>query len=237
MVYTRSTLKQLQQNVMTRSQRTPNTQYFSLRNSPHRRSHKKAKYVHEVPSPLKTPIFPQMHTLITSAPIQTHMEHQSVLSPLQPLRLEYPDSDEEDQSDEKTVSDEDQTDSDYNPNYWFEMECQSVPTLPQMSPINSPASTVSTIPPIETEEPSGLILKLKIPKSNPSPFPDIDFDEASAAWKCNKRKGANGTYVYTCGKITQSGNPCKYPVHDKIGIYSGCKRHYMWEEKEHKYAF
>lgn len=226
MVYTRSTLKQLQQNVMTRSQRTPNSQYFSLCNSTSSRSHKKAKYVHEVSSPLKTPIFPQMHTFITT-PIQTPMDQQSLTShePLQPLRLEYP-TDSDDEEDE-----DNQTDSDYNPNYWFEMECQSVPTLLECD------SPISTIPPIETEEPSGLILKLKISKSNPSPFPDIDFDEASEAWKCNKRKGANGTYVYTCGKITQSGNPCKYPVHDKMGIYSGCKRHYMWEEKEHKYAF
>ena len=63
---------------------------------------------------------------------------------------------------------------------------------------------------------------------------DIDFDDAHDEWASNKKRGPNGTYVYICGKILKSGKKCQQTCIDKIGLYSGCKRHYMWEEKENK---
>lgn len=38
---------------------------------------------------------------------------------------------------------------------------------------------------------------------------NIDFDEASDAWKANKKYMGNGTYRYKCSAVTLSGNPCK----------------------------
>lgn len=37
----------------------------------------------------------------------------------------------------------------------------------------------------------------------------IDFNEASEAWRANKKYVGNGTYKYVCSEITQSGNHCK----------------------------
>ena len=33
----------------------------------------------------------------------------------------------------------------------------------------------------------------------------------------------------------KNGKKCTHAQCDKLGLYSGCKRHYAWEEKEHKY--
>ena len=63
---------------------------------------------------------------------------------------------------------------------------------------------------------------------------DIDFDDAHDEWASNKKRGPNGTYVYICGRILKNGKKCQQTCIDKIGLYSGCKRHYMWEEKENK---
>lgn len=63
---------------------------------------------------------------------------------------------------------------------------------------------------------------------------DIDFDDAHDEWCSNKKRGPNGTYVYLCCKPLGNNKKCKYTSCDKIGLYSGCKRHYMWEEKQHK---
>ena len=64
---------------------------------------------------------------------------------------------------------------------------------------------------------------------------DIDFDEAHNSWVENKIKGENGTYYYSCGKVMKNGKKCTHAQRDKSGLYSGCKRHYAWEEKENKY--
>jgi len=37
---------------------------------------------------------------------------------------------------------------------------------------------------------------------------NIDFDEASRAWRANKRSVGNGTYKYTCEKMISSGRKC-----------------------------
>ena len=63
---------------------------------------------------------------------------------------------------------------------------------------------------------------------------DCDFDDAHEAWMENKRKGENGTYYYICGKIMKNGIKCVHPQCDLSGVYSGCKRHYAWEEKMNK---
>jgi hypothetical protein len=38
---------------------------------------------------------------------------------------------------------------------------------------------------------------------------EINFDEASEAWKANKKSTGNGCYKYICSKKTKSGNCCK----------------------------
>jgi hypothetical protein len=63
----------------------------------------------------------------------------------------------------------------------------------------------------------------------------IDFDEAHDAWMANKKRLKNGNYVYLCGKPNKVGNrKCRRGCADGIGLYSGCDRHFMWEEIENK---
>ena len=38
---------------------------------------------------------------------------------------------------------------------------------------------------------------------------EVDFDEASKAWKANKKSIGNGCYKYICTKITKTGKQCK----------------------------
>jgi hypothetical protein len=38
---------------------------------------------------------------------------------------------------------------------------------------------------------------------------NIDFDEASAAWKANKKSKGNGTYCYVCQGLTKTGKKCQ----------------------------
>ena len=37
---------------------------------------------------------------------------------------------------------------------------------------------------------------------------DIDFDEASTAWRANKKQVDNGTFKYICCGLTKTGNKC-----------------------------
>jgi hypothetical protein len=42
---------------------------------------------------------------------------------------------------------------------------------------------------------------------------DIDFDEASEAWRANKKHIGNGMFNYICSGSTKSGNKCnRQPV-------------------------
>lgn len=59
----------------------------------------------------------------------------------------------------------------------------------------------------------------------------IDFDEAHEHWVENKKKTKYGTYVYKCGYMLKNNKKCQRTCHDNINMYSGCKTHYMWEEK------
>lgn len=38
---------------------------------------------------------------------------------------------------------------------------------------------------------------------------NIDFDEASEAWKANKKSIGNGSYKYICLQKTKQGKSCK----------------------------
>lgn len=51
---------------------------------------------------------------------------------------------------------------------------------------------------------------------------DIDFDEASAAWRANKKPTENGCFTYLCCRKTLSGNPCRRESL-KNDVY--CKQH------------
>jgi hypothetical protein len=37
---------------------------------------------------------------------------------------------------------------------------------------------------------------------------NINFDEASEAWKSNKRSICNGSYKYVCAKVGKNNNHC-----------------------------
>jgi hypothetical protein len=37
---------------------------------------------------------------------------------------------------------------------------------------------------------------------------NIDFDEASSAWRSNKKLVGNGTFKYICCGLTKTGNKC-----------------------------
>ena len=51
---------------------------------------------------------------------------------------------------------------------------------------------------------------------------NIDFDEASAAWKSNKRPTGNGCYKYVCCYVTKTARKCnKEPIH----FSDFCKTH------------
>ena len=51
---------------------------------------------------------------------------------------------------------------------------------------------------------------------------DIDFDEASALWRSNKKSIGNGSYKYVCGCKTKSGNSCK---RERLHDSNYCKIH------------
>lgn len=87
-------------------------------------------------------------------------------------------------------------------------------------------SEISTIPSAPSNKKSTLLL---------SPLSQINFDDAHDEWVSNKRKLPNGMYEYLCLKPLKNGNKCQKACCDKIGFYSGCRRHYAWEEKENKY--
>jgi hypothetical protein len=63
------------------------------------------------------------------------------------------------------------------------------------------------------------------------PFSDEQFDDASAEFKKNKRfNERNGLYQYICGKPLNNGKTCMNFQCCKLGLYSGCRRHYQWDD-------
>ena len=60
--------------------------------------------------------------------------------------------------------------------------------------------------------------------------------DSSGEWMKNKIKLEKGHYVITCGRPNpNSGRKCSCATHDGIGLYSGCAKHYMWEENLNKF--
>jgi hypothetical protein len=51
---------------------------------------------------------------------------------------------------------------------------------------------------------------------------NIDFNEASEAWKANKKYIGNGFYKYVCCGITKTGNKCNRKSLDSVDF---CKIH------------
>lgn len=51
---------------------------------------------------------------------------------------------------------------------------------------------------------------------------NIDFDEASKAWRENKKKLDNGNFIYVCGALTKTGNICNKK---RINGFDFCKIH------------
>lgn len=72
-------------------------------------------------------------------------------------------------------------------------------------------------------------------KNGPIISCNIDFDDAHEEWMSNKKIGPYGNYIYICGYHLKNGKKCQRGCVDKIGLYGGCKSHYMWEEKQNKY--
>uniref|UniRef100_A0A6C0BA10 Uncharacterized protein n=1 Tax=viral metagenome TaxID=1070528 RepID=A0A6C0BA10_9ZZZZ len=57
----------------------------------------------------------------------------------------------------------------------------------------------------------------------------FDFDEASAAWRSNKKSIGNGSYKYICEEICKNGKKCGQTCvqHDELFI---CKRHLLYKK-------
>lgn len=59
---------------------------------------------------------------------------------------------------------------------------------------------------------------------------NIDFDEASEAWKKNKKSMGNGVYKYVCGCDTKNGTPCQKKPY-KLSIVGYCDLHDKAQQK------
>lgn len=51
---------------------------------------------------------------------------------------------------------------------------------------------------------------------------EINFDEASEAWRANKKSIGNGHYKYICSQKTKTGNQCK---REALMFCEHCKIH------------
>ena len=77
---------------------------------------------------------------------------------------------------------------------------QSSPELPRSPAPSATARSKSVPPPTQLFE------------------VNIDFDEASRAWRANKRSMGNGTYKYTCEKMISSGRKCSKDAWKNSGV-------------------
>lgn len=72
-----------------------------------------------------------------------------------------------------------------------------------------------------------ITLKIEIEKEKENKKNDlykveINFDEASEAWRSNKKCIGNGHYKYICIQKTKSGNQCK---RESLKFCDNCKIH------------
>ena len=54
---------------------------------------------------------------------------------------------------------------------------------------------------------------------------DIDFDDASACWRANKKSIGNGTYKYICHIEKKDGAACCNPCYGQLSV---CWAHRRW---------
>ena len=120
------------------------------------------------------------------------------------------------------------------------------PTTP---PPTAPSTPTAPLKPMRLEHPDTIepisrnllksfLWETKVPRIFvPQKLDGFVLDpDSSEEWMKNKRKLDNGLYVYMCGKPNpNSGRKCTCATHDNIGLYSGCVKHYMWEENLNKY--
>ena len=57
----------------------------------------------------------------------------------------------------------------------------------------------------------------------------IDFDEASAAWRANKRSIGNGMYKYICEHFSMAGKQCSAAVAPADSAF--CRKHTPKKQK------
>ena len=110
------------------------------------------------------------------------------------------------------------------------------PTTP---PPTAPATPSAPLKPLSLQHPDTLA---SISRNLFESFEREKYDgflldpDSSSEWMKNKLKKDRGHYVYKCGRPNpNSGRKCTCATHDSIGLYSGCIKHYMWEENLNKY--
>jgi len=59
---------------------------------------------------------------------------------------------------------------------------------------------------------------------------EINFDEASEAWRVNKKSIGNGHYKYICIQKTKTGNQCK---RESLKSCDTCKMHQHQYQHQH----
>jgi hypothetical protein len=72
-------------------------------------------------------------------------------------------------------------------------------------------------------------IKFKILNGTTTPFEvNIDFDDASACWRQNKKALSNGMYKYVCPQLKKDGTKCGIVCY-KVGQF--CWQHRKSESK------
>lgn len=57
----------------------------------------------------------------------------------------------------------------------------------------------------------------------------FDFDDASAAWRSNKKSIGNGSYKYVCEHICKNANKCGQTSVQHTELFI-CKRHLLYKK-------
>lgn len=58
---------------------------------------------------------------------------------------------------------------------------------------------------------------------------EIDFDDASLAWRSNKKSKGNCTYIYCCMQVTKQGKKC---IRTAVNNCDFCKMHQKTSTKK-----
>lgn len=117
----------------------------------------------------------------------------------------------------------------------------TLPPTPARSstpPPTIPATPSAPLKPLRLEHPDTIApISRNLNNTWETKVPRFVLDPLSSEeWLKNKIKKDNGHYIYICGKPNlNTGRKCTCATHDNIGLYSGCVKHYMWEENLNKY--